>query len=76
MKYSDIIKAVSERKTDQLYDSLAVCAYCKTPFKECDTIIPGKGLIIGKFDVVKYKNLFWHYGCVFDYNKDKGSIGK
>ncbi len=68
-----MIKTVSEAKAEQLYNSLKVCAYCKTPFKECDTIIPGKGIIIGEFDVVKYKNLFWHYGCVFDYQNAKGA---
>ena len=66
-----MMKTVSEEKADQLYDSLITCAYCKTPFKECDTIIPGKGLIIGEVDVVEYKNLFWHHGCISDYKKDK-----
>lgn len=65
------IKPVSEEKTEQLYDSLSVCHYCKAPFKECDALIPDKGWVIGEVDVVKYRNTFWHYGCVFDYEKDK-----
>ena len=72
MNRSGIMKFVSEETVDKLYDSLQVCSYCKTPFKECDTITPGRGLVIGETDVVEYKNLFWHYGCVFDYEKDKG----
>jgi hypothetical protein len=76
MRSSDIIKSVSEKNADQLYDSLSVCHYCKTPFKECDTIIPGKGLLTGEMDVVEYKNVFWHYGCIFDYKKDKELAGK
>jgi hypothetical protein len=43
MKSYCIIKSVSEEKADQLYDSVSVCHYCKSPFKECDTIIPGIG---------------------------------
>ncbi|PIQ88485.1 MAG: hypothetical protein COV72_08120 [Candidatus Omnitrophica bacterium CG11_big_fil_rev_8_21_14_0_20_42_13] len=67
------IKSVSEKKAEQLYDSVAVCHYCETPFKECDTLIPGKGLVVGEMDVVAYNNALWHYGCVFDYEKDKDS---
>ncbi|MBL7197640.1 MAG: hypothetical protein ISS47_06040 [Candidatus Omnitrophica bacterium] len=63
------IKAVSEEKADELYNSLIFCHYCETPFKECDTIVPGKGVVLGEIDVVQYKSRFWHYGCVFDYEK-------
>jgi len=63
------IKPVKDRKASTLYDDIKTCFFCKEPFKECDTIIPGKGLIIGPMDVVKYKNHFWHHGCVFDYIK-------
>ena len=69
MKEINSIKPVDEEKTEQLYNSISVCTYCKAPFKECDTIIPGWGLIIGEIDVVKYKKRFWHYGCVLDYQK-------
>ena len=71
MKDIGTVKLVSEKKAEELYESLAVCAYCKTPFKECDTIIPGKGLVIGETDVRKHKNLFWHLGCISDYQKAK-----
>lgn len=63
------IESVGEEKAERLYNELALCAYCKEPFKECDTVIPGKGVIIGETDVVEYKNHFWHYGCVFDSKK-------
>lgn len=65
------IKPVDEEKAEKLYDELALCAYCKEPFRECDTVIPGKGVIIGEMDVVEYKDRFWHYGCVFDSKKKK-----
>lgn len=70
MNNDSIIKAVSGKKSDQLYDSASVCFYCKTPFTECDTIIPGLGLICGQINVFEYQNRFWHYGCIFDYKKD------
>ena len=68
------IKDVTEEKADELYHFLEVCHYCKEPFKECDTLIPGKGLIIGNMDVVEYKKLFWHYGCIFDHEKEDKMI--
>lgn len=64
------IKVVSEKKAEDLYNSLTFCAYCDTSFKDCDTIIAGKGLMLGGMDVVGYKGHFWHYGCVFDHRKD------
>lgn len=67
------IRSISEEKAERLYDAVSVCHYCKTPFRECDTLIPGKGLVAGEVDVVEYRKLFWHYGCVFDYEKDKSS---
>lgn len=70
------IMKVSEAKAEGLHHSLVCCNYCKTPFKECDTLIPGKGLIIGETDVVEYRNRFWHRGCIFDYEKDKDSKDK
>lgn len=57
---------VSEEKADLLVDDLIFCAYCNEPFKECDTIIPGVGLILGETDVVRYNNKFWHNGCISD----------
>ncbi|MBL7130427.1 MAG: hypothetical protein ISS45_03340 [Candidatus Omnitrophica bacterium] len=71
MNYQNSISKISEKKAEELYHSLALCNYCKTPFKECDTIIPGKGLILGGIDVVKYKNRFWHQGCIFDFKKGR-----
>jgi len=68
---NDGIKKIKEEKAEELYHSLALCNYCKEPFKECDTIIPGKGLILGETDVVKYKNRFWHQGCILDFKKER-----
>jgi hypothetical protein len=70
MRDVDAIKLVSKEKADELYESFVVCAYCKTPFKECDTIIPGKGLVIGETDVKEYRNSFWHSGCILDYQQE------
>jgi len=69
MERNKKIKPVSEEKEEELYNSLVCCVYCGTPFKECDTLIPGRGVIVGEIDVVKYKNRYWHYGCVFDSQK-------
>jgi len=71
MKEINSIKPVGEKRAEQLYNSVSVCIYCKTPFKECDTIILGKGIVIGETNVVEYKKRFWHHGCVFDYEKEK-----
>ncbi len=69
MERNKKIKPVNEEKEEELYNSLVCCAYCGTPFKECDTLIQGRGIIVGEIDVVKYKNCYWHYGCVFDSQK-------
>jgi hypothetical protein len=73
MKRFNNIKTVTEEKADELYNAIEVCHYCKEPFKECDTIIPGIGLIVGAMDLVEYNNFFWHHGCIFDYEKNKNS---
>ena len=65
------IKIVSDEKAEELYNSLVFCYYCRTPFKECNTIIPGKAVIIGEVDVVEHKSHFWHSGCIFDCKKEK-----
>lgn len=63
------IKRVSEKKGDELVDRLVCCFFCNEPFKECDTIIPGVGTIVGETDVKKYKGRYWHWGCIYDYEK-------
>ena len=73
MRYQNNISKISAKKAEELYHSLKLCAYCQSPFKECDTIIPGKGVVVGEIDVVKYKNRFWHQGCVFDFEKERKS---
>ena len=71
MNSSYKIRQISEEKAVSLVDNLVFCVYCNEPFKECDTIIPGVGVIIGETDVVKYQNKFWHSGCVIDFEKFK-----
>jgi hypothetical protein len=66
MRVHGIIK-LSELQQDRLVDDCRVCHYCREPFKECDTLIPGVGVIIGETDVVKWKNRFWHHGCIYDW---------
>ena len=55
---------------DDILEGDIVCHYCGEPFKECDTIIPGIGLIIDEIDIRKYKNNYWHRGCVSDFKKE------
>ncbi len=52
-------------------DEGGVCYYCGEPFKECDTIIPGVGVIIGDVDIKKYKKQYLHRGCIIDFKKKK-----
>lgn len=61
---------LTEEEQDELVDECQTCNYCHEPFKECDTLIPGIGVVVGETDVVNYKNKFWHHGCVADWQKD------
>ena len=65
----DSIIELEEVEQDWLVDELATCHCCAEPFKECDTLIPGVGVIVGETDVVKYKYKFWHHGCIEDWHK-------
>lgn len=56
---------------EKILDEGGVCYYCGEPFRECDTFIPGIGVIIGEVDIKKYLNCYWHYGCINDYKKEK-----
>jgi hypothetical protein len=62
----DIIE-LTEKQQDRLVDDCRVCHFCEELFKECDTLIPGVGVIVGETDVVKWKNNYWHYGCISDW---------
>lgn len=73
MSSPDSIKEVSEERAEQLVDLLVLCAYCKEPFKECDTLVPGVGVIIGETNVVEYAKKYWHRGCVEDFTKSRSS---
>ncbi|MBI5117308.1 hypothetical protein HZA56_12605 [Candidatus Poribacteria bacterium] len=64
------IEEVCEEKADELVDMLVRCTYCSEPFKECDTLTPGIGLTVGETDVAKYHGMYWHHGCVQDYEKE------
>jgi len=63
------ITELSEEEQDFLVDECETCYYCHEPFKECDTLILGIGVIVGETDVAKYKNKFWHHGCIEDWLK-------
>ena len=70
------IQSVSEEEADKLVDAFIYCNFCNEPFRECVTVIPGVGVIIGETDVKKYKNKFWHYGCIADFEKKQSSFFK
>ena len=59
---------------EKILDEGVVCYYCGELFKECDTLIPGIGLIIGEVDIKKYQNRYWHHGCIIDHKKEKTVI--
>lgn len=61
----------TQEKIDQLLLDAACCHFCNEPFKECDTVIPGIGVVVGDTDVEKHNGLYWHSGCIGDYYKDK-----
>ena len=63
------ITSLTDEKEDELVDRLIYCFFCNEPFKECDTIKPGVGVIVGETDVKKYKGRYWHWGCIYDYEK-------
>jgi hypothetical protein len=63
------IEDVNDDTAEELVDSLVSCSYCNEPFKECDTLIPGVGVIVGETDVVRYAGKYWHSGCVEDYRR-------
>jgi hypothetical protein len=54
----------------KIREKCGVCYYCGEPFKECDTLIPGIGVIIGEVDIKKYLDYCWHHGCIIDYKKE------
>lgn len=66
MKHNYRVQKINEKKAERLIDNLIFCVYCNEPFKECDSVIPGIGVIVGETDVVKYHNTFWHRGCIVD----------
>lgn len=69
------IVKLSETYQDYLVDACERCFYCNEPFKECDTLVPGIGVIVGETDVVLYKDKYWHHGCVIDWQKEKKPQG-
>ena len=60
--------------SEKLIESDEVCFYCGEPFKECDTIIPGDGVIVGEVDVEDFLSHYWHSGCIGDWIKDSMSL--
>jgi hypothetical protein len=69
MKKITGIKNVAENRADELVDRLVCCHFCNEPFKECETVIPGVGVIEGDMDVKKYRGKYWHWGCIYDHEK-------
>ena len=63
------IQKVVRKKAEKLINTLVFCNYCNEPFKECDTVVPCVGVIIGEIDIVKHQNKFWHSGCIADFKK-------
>ena len=61
----------TQEEIDLLLEDGACCYCCHSPFKECDTVIPGIGVVIGETDVEKHNGLYWHAGCIADYYKEK-----
>lgn len=71
MRNKNKIEKISTDSAEKIINRLVFCKYCNEPFKECDTVIPSIGVILGKIDVVKWRNNFWHSGCIQDYQKQK-----
>lgn len=65
------IQLLTQREQDNLVDACEHCNYCGEPFKECDTLIPGFGIVAGEVNVVKYLGKFWHFGCIEEWHKEK-----
>ena len=74
MEINGVIE-LAEKYQDWLVDECEACHYCHEPFKECNTLIPGVGVIIGETDVARYKNKFWHHGCIKDWQKETRANG-
>ena len=55
---------------DELIDKDIACHYCGEPLKECDTIIPGVGVIPGEVDLEEFQGQYWHSGCIDDWLKE------
>lgn len=66
------VEPVSDRQAEELVDALVCCTFCHEPFRECDTVIPGIGVVVGETDVVRLRGCYWHSGCVSDYAKTLG----
>ena len=70
-EYIRKVRLLTEKEEDDLVDDCECCHYCGEPFKECDTLIPGVGVVVGETDVVKYLGKHWHFGCICDWHKEK-----
>ena len=69
--YKYKVQQFTEDEADAIADTDEVCYYCSEPFKECDTLIPSIGVIVGETDVVRYIDKYWHCGCVADWHKSQ-----
>lgn len=58
------------KSIERILEECGVCHYCGEPFKECDTVIPEVGVIVGEVDIEEYESQCWHYGCITDFKKE------
>jgi hypothetical protein len=68
--YRNHITQLTESEKDVIVDEGKTCHYCSEPFKECDRVVPGLGVLVGATDVVKFLGKYWHYGCIADWYKE------
>lgn len=73
-KFQKNVLCLTEQEQERLIDKGEVCYYCREPFKECNRIVPGLGVVVGETDVVRYLGKVWHYGCIGDWYKDNKAL--
>ena len=67
--YQNHITTLTEPEHDTIVDNGETCYYCAEPFKECDRVVPGLGVVVGATDLVKFLGKYWHHGCIEDWYK-------
>ena len=67
------ITKLAECEQNVIVDEGKTCHYCAEPFKECDRVVPGLGVVVGATDVVKFLGKYWHHGCIGDWYKENAN---